>query len=420
MALAVVITLPVARASRMMPVESVQVQGIEAVLCAPLGHPSIGVLYLAGGSRAGFDDAHRAHAEIFARHLAPLVERLLDRDDSARAFDHTAPLRSRLRVDRIAGRSKALAETLRALSVAAQVHLPVLVTGESGTGKSAFARALHDSSPRASGPFVEVNCAAIPEALFESELFGAEKGAHSTATRRIEGKVDGARGGTLLLDEIGEMPLPVQSKLLMFLQSFRYYRLGSNTPIQSDARVVAATNADLEELVRAKRFREDLYYRLNVLPVRVPPLRERREDVAAIAEIVVRALAEASDRTVTLARSAQIALEESEWPGNVRQLENVLQRAWAVASSEGSSTIEPRHVFPERGAAKGRGDGAAAGAGADEQETYEDATRGFQRAFLEQALARHEWNVSETARRVGMARSHLNDLIRAHGLTRAR
>jgi DNA-binding NtrC family response regulator len=204
----------------------------------------------------------------------------------------------------------------------------------------------------------------------------------------------------------------------MFLQSRRYYRLGSNTAIQSDARVVAATNADLEDLVRAKRFREDLYYRLNVLPVRVPSLRERREDVAPIAEIVVQVLGEASDRTVTLARSAQIALEESEWPGNVRQLENVLQRAWAVASSEGSSVIEPRHLFPERAGVKG--DAGEHADDEDEQETYEDATRRFQRAFLERALARHEWNVSETARRVGMARSHLNDLIRAHALTRVR
>src|SRR5262249_49487318 len=149
---------------------------------------------------------------------------------------------------------------------------------------------------RAKGPFVEVNCAAIPETLFESELFGAEKGAHSTATRRIEGKIDAARGGTLLFDEVGEMPLAVQSKLLLFLQSRRYYRLGSSTPIEADVRVVAATNAHLDELVRAKRFREDLLYRLNVLEVRVPALRDRREDVPLIAEAILKQLGEQHDR----------------------------------------------------------------------------------------------------------------------------
>src|SRR6185369_465378 len=171
------------------------------------------------------------------------------------------------------------------------------------TGKTALARALHESSPRARGPFVELNCAALPEALFESELFGAEKGAHSTATRRIEGKVDAAKGGTLFLDEVGEIPLAVQSKLLMFLQSRRYYRLGGSAAIDADVRVVAATNANLEELVQKKRFREDLYYRLNVLEVRVPPLRDRPEDVAPIADAFVRALGKAHARPLPLSRA---------------------------------------------------------------------------------------------------------------------
>src|SRR6185369_1188616 len=199
------------------------------------------------------------------------------------------------------------------------------------TGKTALARALHESSPRARGPFVELNCAALPEALFESELFGAEKGAHSTATRRMEGKVDAAKGGTLFLDEVGEIPLAVQSKLLMFLQSRRYYRLGGSAPIEADVRVVAATNANLEDLVQKKRFREDLYYRLNVLEVRVPPLRDRPEDVGPIADAIVRSLGKAHDRPIPLSRAARTALAESEWPGNVRQLENAVQRGWAVA-----------------------------------------------------------------------------------------
>jgi DNA-binding NtrC family response regulator len=388
--------------------QSVQAQRLQAVLCAPVGRGApLGVLYLAGrGAPGPFPEEDRAHAELFALHLAPLADRLLAREEAASSADHTAELRARLAVGSIAGVSRALAEVFRQVLVAAPVPVAVLVTGESGTGKTAIARALHDSSPRARGPFVELNCAAIPETLFESELFGAEKGAHSTATRRIEGKVDAARGGTLFLDEVGEIPLTVQSKLLTFLQSRRYYRLGGNAPLEADVRVVAATNADLPDLCAQKRFREDLYYRLNVLEVRVPPLRDRPEDIAPVAEAIVKNLGKAHDRPIPLSRAARVALAESEWPGNVRQLENVLQRGWAVALSEGAGAIEPRHLFPERAA---EGDAPA---------TYEDAMRRFQARFLEEALRESGWNVSETARQIGLARSHLNDLIKAHGLTR--
>jgi Nif-specific regulatory protein len=391
--------------------ESVQAQGIRAVLCAPIGEPSIGVVYLTERPEPGpFSKDDLAYAQLFARHISPLAERLLVREQAAAESDYTVPFRARLLVPQIAGKSRALAEVFRLIAVAKDVALPVLFTGESGTGKSVFARALHDSSPRARGPFVEVNCAAVPEGLFESELFGAEKGAHSTADRRIEGKIDAAQKGTLFLDEVGDMPLSVQAKLLLFLQSRRYSRLGSNTPLDADVRVVAATNLDPQELVAAKRLREDLYYRLNVLGVHIPPLRARRADIEPIAEAIVHGLGERHDRALLLSRAAKVALAESEWPGNVRQLENALQRGWAVALSEGSPAIEPHHIFSERPAPTGQ----------DSDETYEDATRRFQRSFLEQALARHGWNVTETARRISMARSHLNDLIRAHGLTRRR
>jgi Nif-specific regulatory protein len=398
---------------------SVQAQRLQAVLCAPIGAsvqenaPTIGVVYLAGRAAPGpFPEADRRHAELFARHLAPLADRLLAREVAAATADHTEDLRRRLVVEGITGRSRALAEVFRQVLVAAPVPVAVLITGESGTGKTAVARALHDSSPRARGPFVDLNCAAIPEPLFESELFGAEKGAHSTATRRIEGKVDAARGGTLFLDEVGEMPLSVQSKLLTFLQSRRYYRLGGAAPIEADVRVVAATNADLPDLVKERRFREDLYYRLNVLEVRVPPLRDRPEDIAAIAERFVSAHGETYGRPLPLSRAARLALAESAWPGNVRQLENVVQRGWAVALSEGAPAIEARHLFPEKAPA---GDDPAAAPA-----TYEDAMRRYQGRFLREALEEGGWNVSETARRIGLARSHLNDLIKAHGLTRAR
>jgi transcriptional regulator with GAF, ATPase, and Fis domain len=393
---------------------SVQAQKIRAVLCAPVGTPPLGVLYLQGRNGPGpFTEDDRAHIEFFARHVAPIADRLLCRTEDLQRRDHTSELRQKLSVDHIAGTSAALAGAFKQVLVAAPVDVAVLICGETGTGKTAIARALHEASPRSKGPFVDVNCAAVPESLFESELFGAEKGAHSTATRRVEGKIDAARRGTLLLDEVGEMPLSVQAKLLTFLQSKRYYRLGGTVPIEADVRVVAATNAHLPTLVAEKRFREDLFYRLDVLTITVPPLRERIGDVGAIAEGILARVGQAHGTLLGLSRGARVALEEAEWPGNVRQLENVLQRGYAIALSDGALAVEARHLFPAR-----------AGETREEEpgklESYQDATRAFQARFLREALEACEFNVSETARRIGVARSHLNDLIRAHGLSRTR
>ena len=391
--------------------KSVQAQRIRAVLCAPIGAPALGVLYLQGRDAPGpFTEEDRIHIGFCAGHIAPIADRILSLSEDVRAADHTTELRQKLAVGAIAGTSAALAGVFRQILVAAPVDVAVLVCGETGTGKSAVARALHDASPRARGPFVEVNCAAVPEPLFESELFGAEKGAHSTATRRLEGKVDAARGGTLFLDEVGDMPLSVQAKLLTFLQSRRYFRLGGTTPIDADLRVTAATNADLPALVAQRRFREDLFYRLDVLTVTIPPLRDRPADIIPIALSLLERFGRDNDRPLALARSARVALEEAEWPGNVRQLENVLQRGYAIARSEDVLVIEARHLFPAR---------ANPTASADlELGDYQDAMRAFQARFVREALEACNHNVSEAARRIGLARSHLNDLIRLHGLAR--
>ena len=391
--------------------KSVQLQRIRAVLCAPIGSPALGVLYLQGrGAPGPFTEEDRAHIALCTRHIAPVADRILSLSDDARVLDHTTELRQKLDVRQIAGTSAALAGVFRQIVVAAPVDIAVLVRGETGTGKSVIARALHDASPRARGPFVEINCAAVPEALFESELFGAEKGAHSTATRRLEGKVDAASGGTLFLDEVGDMPLAVQAKLLTFLQSRRYFRLGGTTAITADLRVTAATNADLPTLVAQKRFREDLFYRLDVLTVTIPPLRDRPADIVPIALAVLDRLGRDHDRPLALARSARVALEEAEWPGNVRQLENVLQRGYAIARSEDVPVLEAHHLFPSTP--------GATTAAQPELGDYQDAMRAFQARFVREALEATQHNVSETARRIGLARSHLNDLIRLHGLAR--
>ena len=375
--------------------KSVQAARISAVLAAPVG--GLGVLYLQDRPLPGpFTERDVRMVEAFASHVGPLARRLVKNAD---AVDPTAELRVKLTVDGIAGRSRALAAVMKQLHVAAGVDMTVLFVGESGTGKTEFARALHQSSRRAAKPFVDINCAAIPETLFEAEIFGAEKGAHSTATRKMPGKIAAAEGGTLLLDEVGEMPLAVQAKLLTFLQSKRYWPLGSDKALEADVRVMAATNSDLEKAVREKRFREDLYYRLGVLIVRVPPLRERRDDVAIIAEqIATTVLA----TPMSLAWDARAALASAEWPGNVGELASAIQRGAAFAASEGVTVIEARHLFPEAPAR-------------DARQTYQDALRQFQRDLLKRALE-ETGSVADAARKLDLSRSHFYELMKALGL----
>lgn len=383
--------------------ESVQAQRIEAVLCAPIGSA---VLYLAGRDRPGpFGGRDVRMVETFARGLVPFVERL--RRDEA-TVDRTSAARAKLSADAIVGRSAALAKALEVAVVAATSELPVLLLGESGVGKSAFARMIHDSSKRAGKPFVELNCAALPETLAESELFGAEKGAHSTATKRMPGKITAAEGGTLLLDEIGELSPAIQAKLLGVLQSKRYFPLGATAEATADVRIIAATNAEVEALVRAKKFREDLYYRLHVLTARLPALRERPEDVVILAEGFA-----AREGGPPLSSSARTALSTSEWPGNVRELLATVQRGAAFARAEGTAHIEPRHLFPERGASAPIVDPSA-------EATFAEATRRFQKQVLERALEATQGNVSEAARRLDLSRSRMYELLRDHDLLRGK
>ena len=388
--------------------ESVTIRGIRAVLCAPIGDAGLGVLYLQGrGAPGPFSEDDARVIEDLAREVAPFAERLT-RD--AGGDDPTAPHRAQLTgLDRLAGRSEALAATFRQVALVAPLDVTVLIRGPSGSGKTALARAIHQNGPRALGPFVELNCAALPEALIESELFGAERGAHSTADRAIPGKVAAAEGGTLLLDEIGELPRTAQAKLLTFLQSKTYFPLGSSTERRADVRVLAASHVALEEAVADKRFRADLYYRLAVLPIDVPPLEARREDIDLIAEAV---LADAARRhglpPLSLAPSAVASLRAAEWPGHVRQLANTLEAALIRAAGESSTRIDRRHFEP----------GAKVGDSRDE--SFHDATRAFQRALVGRVLDAEEWNVSAAARTLDLSRSRLNELIRAFGLERPR
>jgi len=242
----------------------------------------------------------------------------------------------------IIGESAAIRHTMQSVQRAAGSETTVLLEGESGTGKELFAHALHALSDRASGPFVAINCAAIPDTLLEAELFGYEKGAFTGATQRKPGRFELAQRGTLFLDEVGELPMAVQAKLLRAIETKRFERLGATATIQVDVRLVAATNRGLRQAVAARQFREDLYFRLSVFPVSIPPLRERREDIPLLARhFVEHTCSEVGRKPLNLSDRAVELLSSHAWPGNVRELQNAIERA--VILSEGD-TIHPGHL----------------------------------------------------------------------------
>jgi len=271
--------------------------------------------------------------------LFQLVESLLGEDADRSVFQLPGgPV--------IVGRHPTLRVALRLLERVSRTDSTVLLTGESGTGKELFARALHGLSLRKDGPFVAVNCAAIPETLVENELFGHEKGAFTGAHRRQTGRFEAADGGTLLLDEIGDLPLSTQSKVLRVLEERTFERVGSSRSLKANVRLVAATNRDLRSMVEAGGFREDLYYRLEVFPIELPPLRDRASDIPLLARHLVEEIASRQGvASRPLTREAASLLEDHEWPGNVRQLANVLERAMIVGDGPRLEAAELRALL---------------------------------------------------------------------------
>jgi formate hydrogenlyase transcriptional activator len=244
--------------------------------------------------------------------------------------------------ENIVGKSEVLRRVLRDIERVAPTDCTVLICGETGTGKESIARAIHAKSTRSCGPLIKMNCAAVPTGLLESELFGHERGAFTGAINRHVGRFELADSGTLLLDEIGEVSLEVQPKLLRVLQEREFERLGSSRTLHTDARLIAATNRDLDTLVQEKKFRPDLYYRLNVFPVEVPPLRKRPEDIPLLVHHFVRQLSIRMNRTIeTISEETMDALMHYSWPGNVRELQNIIERA--VILSPGNTLQVPLH-----------------------------------------------------------------------------
>ncbi len=383
---------------------SVRNQRLEAVVAVPLGGLGGGVLYLEGcRGRGPFDDDDLRLAERVATYLWPSLEQLA-RAAQAGADDPTRPFRQRMQLDGIVGRSAALAQVFAQVEAYAKLDVTLLLTGPNGTGKTQLAHAIHANSPRRNGPFVELNCSAIPENLVESELFGTMPGAFTGALRKA-GKVEAAEGGTLFLDEIAEIPITAQGKLLQLLQSRQYYPLGSNKIATANIRLIAATNVDLETMIAAKRFREDLYYRINIIDIRMPALSERLEDIGPLVdELLLRAARDHNLPPLPASEQLRRAMETLEWRGNIRELRGKLEGALAKASSESAPQVELRHFPGERLK--------------DQPTTFHEATRGFQRELLRRELVAQNWSVAAVARRLDLTRAHVYNLIHQFELRR--
>jgi two-component system nitrogen regulation response regulator NtrX len=305
---------------------------------------------------------------------------------------------------RIIGSSPAFQATLEQATLAARSDARVLLTGESGTGKELLAAHIHQASPFASGPFVKVNCAAIPTELLESELFGHEKGAFTGATGSRRGKFELADAGSIFLDEVGDLPLPAQAKLLRVLQEGEFHRVGGEQPIRVSVRVISATNRDLAQLASQQKFREDLYYRLCVVPLRVPPLRERPRDIPALAEYFLDEFCRRNNfRPKSIDPEVFQVLENYGWPGNARELRNVIERMAILTPGEqitaASVPVDLRTAGPS-------------------PSTLQQARESAERDHILRALDQTNWNVSSAARILNMERTTLHKRIRALGLSR--
>ncbi|HEU4930084.1 MAG TPA: sigma-54 dependent transcriptional regulator [Candidatus Krumholzibacteria bacterium] len=309
---------------------------------------------------------------------------------------------------RIVGQHAEMLRILDTVKKVAATNVRVLIMGENGTGKEMIARALHENSPRADEPFVEVNCAAIPEELIESELFGHERGAFTGAVARRVGRFEMADGGTLFLDEVGDMSLSAQAKVLRVLQESVFERVGGTETMKVDVRVIAATNKDLLKASREGRFREDLFYRLNVVPITVPPLRERASDIPLLAEHFLHLIGrELGQSPKKLSRTAMDALKEYAWPGNVRELKNLVERLVILAPG---STIDLPDLPPLLASDDGGEDRYF------QIESYVSFKDAVEKDFFERKLRLYGHNVSKTARKLGMQRSNLYKKLEKYGI----
>jgi len=309
----------------------------------------------------------------------------------------------------ILGKSKSVEDILAMVERVAPTDARVLITGENGTGKELVARAIHRQSKRSSKPFVEVNCAAIPAELIESELFGHEKGSFTGATAQRIGKFEQADGGTLFLDEIGDMSLNAQAKVLRALEEGKIERVGGTKLIPVDVRVIAATNKNIEAAIKNGQFRDDLYHRLKVIPINVPPLRERRDDIEILVKAFIEDVCTRNGMALrTCSKETLQKLSERQWPGNIRELRNAIERM--VILSPGTE-LDATLLEPGREGAEGEMDDLLGGGG-----TFQQFKERAEAAFIRRQLDRHRWNISKTAESLDIQRSHLYTKMKRYGL----
>jgi DNA-binding NtrC family response regulator len=318
---------------------------------------------------------------------------------------------------RMLGRSAGMRQVFDLAARVAPTDVTVLILGESGTGKDLLAQEIHARSPRADKPFVAVNCAALPENLIESELFGFEKGAFTGAAQQRKGKFELASSGTLFLDEVGDMNPVTQAKVLRALENRSIERLGGAQPIAVDVRVISATHRDLPAEIASGGFREDLYYRLRVVTIEIPPLRDHKEDIPALGGAFVAQLGARHQRVAQLNSGAMQLLEKYDWPGNVRELRNALERSLILATGNEIRAADlPAELQHESGHSAGHGD--AGSAQYLSESDFRKAKREFEITYLKGKLEQHHWNVSQTAAEVGLHRQSLQEKLRELGIRR--
>ena len=307
------------------------------------------------------------------------------------------------RFESMIGQSESMQAVFDIITDVAATDSTVLITGETGTGKGLAARAIHSNSPRSEGPFVVVNCGAVPEHLIESELFGYQKGAFTDAKETKKGRLELAHGGTLFLDEIGEISIRMQIDLLRVLEDRVFYRVGGTQPIEADFRIITATNRDLEKAVREESFREDLYYRLNVISFKMPPLRERKEDIPLLAEYFLRRFSREINRPVDrISREAMDEMMLYEWPGNVRELENAIERAVVVGKER---ILRPEHLPFYRATSL--------------VAPPDDTLKEVEKAHIIHILDSNQWNIARTAKILGIDRSTLYSKIKRYNIRKS-
>ena len=384
------------------PAESVTGAGVRALLAVPLMHQdrAFGLLYLdTREPETVFDEEHlqmlAAAGVLAAGSLATALHvQQLARENRRLQSAEIGP--------GLVGESPGLRRVVELITRVAPTPATVLILGESGTGRELAARALHAASRRAGHPFVAINCATLSETLLESELFGHEKGAFTGAVARKTGKLEVARGGTLFLDEIGELPLPLQAKLLRVLQERTFERVGGTQPLTADIRLIAATNRDLQQAIAAGTFRADLYYRLNVIALTLPPLRERREDIPLLAAHFAALHGRAvRGRPLGIAPAARTLLLRYDWPGNIRELSNAIERAVVLGQDD---VLQPEDL-PETLLETGPGAVAAAAPG------YHEALNRFKRELILEAVAASGGTITRAAESLGLHPNHLHRLI---------